>query len=323
MNQSPTIVAILISYLILTPIFVIWIRGFILAKNSWHKHPRLSRMTTTALAIFLLESLVNTYINFWLPYFFSENGLKTSQIAQIYAIKQIITTIIIAVAWGILISAIFGGRQKKSTNYDNFDFEEKKVKSASKSNISRVSGTPVICSKCKQELKKIGNYIDDVIAGGGSVGGAFSPYKDGTISSEKYSDIAAGWDQWLGTICPNCDSIFCPNCLNSNGIDPCPVCQNRVMPASARNMPLKQNFTGNINIPILNQIDNDKVVFVREFKKQVELAPEGKFNTYMVYRADSAQLAQDFLSKHPAQDNIIIETPDGVFGRNKDGIYKE
>ena len=43
---------------------------------------------------------------------------------------------------------------------------------------------------------------------------------------------------------------------------------------------------GNTNPPNLNQDIKDKVIFVKEIKKQREHAPAGVLDTYMVYRAD-------------------------------------
>ena len=193
-----------------------------------------------------------------------------------------------------------------------------------KSDINQVLGNP-ICSKCKNELKNIGNYFEDVKAGGGVI---YASYTDGTMSKGIDPHTTSGWDQWLGTVCPNCDLIFCSNCLDSTGKGLCPKCHIRVIPALAKDLPSIQKFIGDtdsVETHSSNPGNDDKVVFVREIKKQIEFAPAGRMNTYMVYRADSAQIAQDFLAKHPVnEDNIIIiETPEGNFDRNKDGIYKE
>jgi len=184
------------------------------------------------------------------------------------------------------------------------------------SDINQVLGNP-ICSKCKKELENIGNFFDDVKAGGGVI---YASYSDGLKMSRGINPhTTSGHDQWSETICPNCDSIFCPDCLSSGGQVPCPVCQARVIPALAKDLPFRQNFSGKIINPIMDQSGDDGVVFVREIKKQT-----GQANTCMVYRADSAQAARDFLAKHPlSADDIMVETPDGNFGMNKDGIYRE
>ncbi len=193
-----------------------------------------------------------------------------------------------------------------------------------KSDINQVFGNPV-CSKCKKELKNIGSFFDDVEAGGGRIVGA--TYTNGTLSKGIYPDVRSGFDQWLGTVCPNCDFIFCSDCLDSTGKGHCPECNIRVIPALAKDLPIQQKFIGDtssIKTHSQNLGNDDKVVFVREIKKQIEFAPAGKTNTYVMYRANSAQVAHDFLSKRPVnEENIVVETPEGNFVKNKDGIYKE
>lgn len=192
-----------------------------------------------------------------------------------------------------------------------------------KSDINQVFGNP-ICSKCNKELEFTGNMFNDVKAWGGKI---YASYTNGTMSNGVYPDVESGWDQWLGTVCPNCDFIFCSDCLDCTGKGFCPNCNIKVIPALAKDLPIKQKFIGNtrsIKTDNQNLGNDDKVVFIREIKKQMESAPVGNMKTYMVYRADSAQIAQDFLSKRPInEDNIIVETPEGNFVKNKESIYKE
>ena len=115
MEPSDTILPTLFSYLVQFPILLVWLAGFILAIAYWRRHPRASLLTVIALVIFLLESVVNTYLNLWLPLMLSERGIATFQMSQILVVKGIVTSIILAVAWGLLIAAIFGGRQAAAT----------------------------------------------------------------------------------------------------------------------------------------------------------------------------------------------------------------
>ena len=111
MEPSGTILPTLFSYLVQSPILLVWLAGFILAIAYWRRHPRVSLLTVIALVIFLLESVVSTYLNLWLPLLLSKRGIATLQMGQILVIKGIVASIILAVAWGLLIAAIFGGRQ--------------------------------------------------------------------------------------------------------------------------------------------------------------------------------------------------------------------
>jgi hypothetical protein len=110
MDTSDTILPMLFSYLVQSPILLVWLAGFILAAVHWRKHPQVSLLTVIALAIFLIEALVDTYLNMWLPLMLSERGMAAMQIGQFFTAKGILTSIIGAVAWGLLIAAIFSGR---------------------------------------------------------------------------------------------------------------------------------------------------------------------------------------------------------------------
>lgn len=49
-------------------------------------------------------------------------------------------------------------------------------------------------------------------------------------------------------------------------------------------------------------------------------------NTYEIYRGASRAAATEFLQAHPVNKPlyyIVVETPEGNFGRDKDGIYQE
>lgn len=65
-----------------------------------------------------------------------------------------------------------------------------------------------------------------------------------------------------------------------------------------------------------------EVVFVREYQDH----KYGITGTYRIYRADSASAAKQFLTQNPVTRKYlywIVETPEGNFGRDIDGIYQE
>jgi hypothetical protein len=111
MEASHLISAVLASLLFQSPILLVWFAGFILALVYWRRHPRASLFTIIALVIFLVETLVDTYLNLWLPFQLSERNIAAGQIGQIYMVKGIVTSIIGAVAWGLIVAAIFSGRR--------------------------------------------------------------------------------------------------------------------------------------------------------------------------------------------------------------------
>jgi hypothetical protein len=66
-----------------------------------------------------------------------------------------------------------------------------------------------------------------------------------------------------------------------------------------------------------------KVKFVREEKQQGAM---GNMLTYRIYTAPDAASAKAFLEENPVTRKLyylVVETPEGDYGRDIDGIYKE
>ncbi|MFG0333152.1 MAG: hypothetical protein ACF8TS_07310 [Maioricimonas sp. JB049] len=65
---------------------------------------------------------------------------------------------------------------------------------------------------------------------------------------------------------------------------------------------------------------------VRRVKKFTRPNLLGMPCTYHIYRAPDARTAKEFLLKNPVSQPmfyIVVETPEGSWGRDKDGIYEE
>jgi hypothetical protein len=65
-----------------------------------------------------------------------------------------------------------------------------------------------------------------------------------------------------------------------------------------------------------------KVKFIREDRSE----KNGVMNVYRIHSAPDAASAQEFLKNNPVTKNfyyIVVETPEGNYGRDIDGIYKE
>lgn len=66
-----------------------------------------------------------------------------------------------------------------------------------------------------------------------------------------------------------------------------------------------------------------KVIFIRE---DLSVLPTGNTATYRIHRASNAATAKQFLKNHPVNKPllyIIVETPEGIYGRDIQGIYRE
>jgi hypothetical protein len=91
------------------PLFTIWILGVALALRSWRKHPKVSLLTAIALLGFILLSFINTFFIVWLPI-----ALPQKQLGFSFSVLGVVTSIVGAGLWGILLTAIFGWRSKRS-----------------------------------------------------------------------------------------------------------------------------------------------------------------------------------------------------------------
>lgn len=86
------------------------------------------------------------------------------------------------------------------------------------------------------------------------------------------------------------------------------------------------------NLPTQNQKpeQGDNVVFVKEYQEFKTINMGGKVEqiamTYKVYRAGNAQAATNYLNSHPVDINflyLVVETPEGNYCRDIQGVYKE
>jgi hypothetical protein len=109
-NYLSTLIASLYNLLLRLPIYLIYITGIILAIISWNKHPKVSLLTLIGLLILIISGLTGTFINMWLPQFiFPRYGNYI--LGVITTIRGIISSLVVASAWGLILWAIFGWRQ--------------------------------------------------------------------------------------------------------------------------------------------------------------------------------------------------------------------
>lgn len=90
---------------------MVWIVAAFLALSRWQRHPRVSRLTLTAILIFLAESLASICANIYLP-FMLPDASRDYILSFFYGLTGLISSVIQAVAWSFLIAAIFSQRDK-------------------------------------------------------------------------------------------------------------------------------------------------------------------------------------------------------------------
>ena len=104
-----TLTSYLAQYFIVS---MVWLAGAILSIIYWQRHPKVSRLTLIAIAIFLVASLVSTYTNLYLPILLRDLGWTDGQLTLYYPLHSIVVSLSQAVGWGFILAAIFTRRDE-------------------------------------------------------------------------------------------------------------------------------------------------------------------------------------------------------------------
>lgn len=99
-----------------TPVYLVWIIGLVLSIIHRRRHSKVSLFTFISLSMFVVISLVGAFLGIWLPVNFYNNGLDAREIGIISMSINVITSLVLSVAWGLIIAAIFGWRKQISTS---------------------------------------------------------------------------------------------------------------------------------------------------------------------------------------------------------------
>ena len=106
----------LIGYGTYLPVVVIWIVGVIVSLTRWKRHPKISMLALIGLLGFLVMFLLNMIVNIWASQTFYKSGdsWTPDQVETFYTVKGIITSLIDAGLWALVVSAIFARRGEPS-----------------------------------------------------------------------------------------------------------------------------------------------------------------------------------------------------------------
>jgi hypothetical protein len=91
-------------------LYVVWLLGIALALGSWYQHPRVSLLTVIALSGFITLNLTHTFFVAWLP-----TQSSPSQTGIFFSVFGVVTSIVAAGLWGVILLAILGSRSKGSS----------------------------------------------------------------------------------------------------------------------------------------------------------------------------------------------------------------
>jgi hypothetical protein len=107
----------LTAYLGMLPYAIVWVIGIVLSLVYWRRHPRVSRLTLVAMVGFLITSFISTYLRIWLPVRVQERGLSTVHLGNAYTIINVVSSLVSAGLWVMLLSALFGRSSRREFQY--------------------------------------------------------------------------------------------------------------------------------------------------------------------------------------------------------------
>src|SRR5215813_13682037 len=108
-----TLVTILSTIVISLPAIIVWVIGIALALSRWRRHPRVSQLALIACAVMIINTVANRSLTIWMPLAMRNYGWTTVQVGSIFTAIGIITGLISATAWALVICAIFGWRDQR------------------------------------------------------------------------------------------------------------------------------------------------------------------------------------------------------------------
>lgn len=103
-------VNIMPTLLMMLPLYVALLTGIGVAVARRQRHPRVSLHASLAFGLLLLTSIGAAYLNATLPMVLLSKGLQPHQYGPVLFVSGVVRFLIDAVAIGLLVAAVFGGR---------------------------------------------------------------------------------------------------------------------------------------------------------------------------------------------------------------------
>lgn len=108
MNQTRALLPILMNTLVLTPILLAYLAGVVLAAVRWQRHPKVSMLVLIACLLGLVMTPLPGVIQFWLMQ--TQGGRGMADIAWVFSMIGILSSLAHALIYGLLLAAAFQGR---------------------------------------------------------------------------------------------------------------------------------------------------------------------------------------------------------------------
>jgi hypothetical protein len=110
---------VFIQFLTWLPLYLLWMVGIILALVRWQRHPKVSILAGLAFLILIVNGMASTMTMAWLPgYLQSAQNYSAEQLGQVLSVVRVFFNLVSAVAWSLILVAIFGERNRRGSVTD-------------------------------------------------------------------------------------------------------------------------------------------------------------------------------------------------------------
>jgi hypothetical protein len=102
---------LLATMLPMIPQFLVWVFGFVLALVHWGRHPRVCALTVIAVVTAAAGAVATRVVFTLIPPLRERLGFENLSLA--FGIAGFVGSCVVALAWALLLAAVFSGRNAK------------------------------------------------------------------------------------------------------------------------------------------------------------------------------------------------------------------
>ena len=117
MELAGTVVPTLTSIAVQLPVLLMWLVGVVLAVVHWRRHPKVSLLFLIATLTLFVRLVAGTWVGIGLVRILRQGGMGITNAGLVQLGSRAFLSLMGAVAWGLLLAAVFGWR-KQSTEHE-------------------------------------------------------------------------------------------------------------------------------------------------------------------------------------------------------------
>lgn len=99
----------LANLVVYTPLLLVWIIGLVLAGILWSRQRTVALLLLSACLIAIFTEITGGLFNASIPFLYSTRTRGVTQLGLILGVVGLIRSLLMAVAWGLLLGAVWRG----------------------------------------------------------------------------------------------------------------------------------------------------------------------------------------------------------------------